>query len=241
MAYSPFPGNSVLLATSAESITATTTSLSETALTNGRCVVVTIKNIDTGQMAANCCVQVRNTTNGMTVPWQSAGRLWNGAFAILYFNMPVSVGDTVVIDLASSASLTASKTDVAAMLSPLEVATLLRPDGRGMPVASSAQPVTNYNNSLTPLSMVSAPGSGFRILLGPTINLEGQTSTSNGTLIGTINGTANVPLTQQYGLNANVVTVPCGILLDPNTAVLLQQVTNAVYVQTTFTYDLVPI
>jgi hypothetical protein len=233
---------SALQATAAESITSTVTSLSNTAGISGQCVAVTIKNIDTGQMAYNCSVRVRDTTNGMTGNWQSCGLLWNTAYATLFFNMPIVKGDTVIIDVIAPGSLTASKTDVTGYILLNATPTDLRPDGRGLPLHS--QMVLVGYGAGAAQAFISAPPSGFRILLcGTGLNNQVATVAAAAQMNVTVNGsTSELPLTYDSGqAGANAATVwPAGFLCDPATAVTVGVGTGGTAVASA-TYDIVPI
>jgi hypothetical protein len=216
--------NNALFGTTAVSVTTTAVSTSSTAAANGQCVVVTVGNIAaTAQFAANASVRVRNTTTAITTGWQSAGLLFVGQIATLYFNLPVTNGDTVVVDIIAPATITATKTTIAAVLSPLTIPTPLRPDGRSLPLGSqvfyAAQEAAG-----TP-SLVGTPGAGFRILMGASFLFGGSATTGplTVTLSATINGTAGVVNVVQSPTASigppSVVAPPAGVLCDPNTAV----------------------
>ena len=231
--------NNVLLATTAESITSTVTSLSETAGVTGRCVVVTIKNIDTSQMPYTCSVRVRNTTNGITGNWQSVGLLQAAAYGTLYFNLPVTNGDTVVIDVIAPGSLVASKTDVTVVLVPLEIATLLRPDGRGMPLGAYVKESSVTSADVTAQAAVT----GWQILVSSLIiAIVGTQAATIGYDTLTINGTST-PFALISGAVAGTLNAvyPQGLLGDPTTALTFKSGGAVSYTSyNVAVYDLVP-
>lgn len=204
--------NNVLLATANQSLTTTTTSTSETASATGRCVVVTVENIDTSQMAHTCSVRVRDTTNGIVTGWQTVGMLFNGEYGTLYFNLPVTNGDTVVIDTVASGTLTASKTAVTAVLSPLEIATQLTPNGRGLPVGSNV--ISSVFNSAA--NLVAAPASGFRIMLKELL-VAGATTSADAFPSATVNGNASTYINGCVGESFSFFQG--ALLCDPATAI----------------------
>ena len=228
--------NNALFGTTAISVTTTAHSISSTAAANGACVVVTVGNIAaSAQFAGNVSVRVRNTTTGVHTGWQSAGLLFVGQEATQYHNLPVTGGDTVVVDTIAPTTITASKTTIAAVLSPLTTPSTMRSDGRGMPLGSQAVQANPTNAIQTPIG---APGAGFRILVA-TMQLNPQGSVL-GQIQGTVNGSA-VPLTGAAQASLFVV-IPAtqGILLDPNTAVTVQSFSTS-QVNAFITYDIVPL
>lgn len=217
--------NNNLLAPTTESITTTVTSITETAAAHGRCVVVTLKNANASTAWAFVpCVRIRNTTNGMSTNWQTAGFVSATNYAQLYFNVPVTNGDSVVIDIIAPGTVGASAVSVAAVLSPLEMGSVpLRADGRSYPVGSYAVSWDGAGNNGT---RISAPGVGWKILVhSVTPPSEFNNASSHAyALQATLNG-ATINLCPVVAPAANVVGTAWaflpvgGILLDANTAV----------------------
>jgi hypothetical protein len=221
MAYQPYPGNSVLLAPTAETITSTVTSLSATALTSGQCVVVTLDNNLGSVWPTNVCIRVRDTTNGISTAWQNAGVLYTAGNAQLYFNLPVTNGDTVVIDVISISSIGSNGVKVAAVLSPLAIPTNLRADGRSKPLGSSAVGQTYSDTTQT---MVAATAGWRQLVLQATILGGRQTNLAQTAVYGIVNGAAaflvnvtSVGTTAMPGWQG--LSYDNGVLMDDNAAI----------------------
>ena len=224
--------NNVLLATTAVSVTSTVTSESETATVNGQCVVVTISCVTAKTMAYPVAVRVRDTSNGIITGWQlSPIQLAGGSGTVLYFNLPVTNGDTVVIDLIAQGTVGSASTNVAAVLSPLAIPTHLRPDGRSMPLATQGA----YTNSTSNTTLVGAV-SGWRALVATmTLSEAAGLLLIEVTMAGSVVG-----VFETAGDTAAFATLPAaGLLCDTDTAVsyLVSAPTNPLG---GVTYDLVP-
>ena len=233
--------NNALLATTAESITSTVTTLSETASMNGMCVVVTISCVAAKTMAYPVAVRIRDTTNGITTNWQlSPIQIAGGAGCQLYFNLPVTNGDTVDIDIIAQGTVGAVSTNVAAVLSPLSIPTNLRPDGRSLPLSTE----TAFVGATSTAATLVPATAGWRALIGTgevSVIATGGVGTLAGLYI-TIFGTSNpvILLTMDSAAGDSVnQSWPTGLLGDPDTAVVSgSAATGTQYVLAT--YDLVP-
>jgi hypothetical protein len=222
-----------LFGTTAVSVTTTAVSTSSTASIAGECVVVTVGNIAaTAQFAANASVRVRNTTSGITTGWQSCGLLFVGQIATLYHNIPVANGDTVVVDIIAPATITASKTTIAAVLTTTASSVVLRSDGRSLPLSSQVVAQAVASGTVT---LVAAPPAGFRILAGA---FDSAVNGSAG--IGTFNVTINgVAVSFYTGLSSSDNIGAAGLLLDPATTITISFITGTLGAEAF--YDIVPL
>jgi hypothetical protein len=227
-----------LFGTTAVSVTTTAVSTSSTATMAGECVVVTVGNIAaSAQFAANASVRVRNTTSGITTGWQSCGLLFVGQIAAQYHDIPVANGDTVVVDIIAPATITAAKTTIAAVLTTTAMHPRLRSDGRGMPLLSQVVGATGA------VTLVSAPVTGFRVLVGyvTVAGLSSTTGTPNVSI--TLNGSAGTVIAiQGSGAIASSDSWEVeGLLCDPATAVVGSLGGGATGLYQVVMYDIVPL
>ena len=211
----------VLQATVAVTPAATAVTKTNTATVNGLGVAVTIANSDTSPYTANVSVKVVNATTGVHSHWQSCGLLWNGSDATLFFNLPIAISDSIVVSITSPSTQTASKTNLTAIVTALPMAVSLRSDGRGMPLSS--QFVENQF-STSGGTLISAPASGFRLLISSALIIPGSGSIVPTTFVsGTVNGSAVNLIAGVSPANSigPPVTLPApggGVLLDPATS-----------------------
>ena len=242
------PANDVLVTTINTTPSETIQTETATASVSGECIVVTVKNVGTGQFPANLSIRVRDTTNGTVTGWQSCGLLWQGAYASLAFDVPVSSGDTVDIDFVGpSNSYAASTAAITAVLSPTPSGKPLRGDGRGLPINS--QTVQAYGNPQSGSSVVlGAPPTGFRYLIGSAVagGIGSGSGNAFGQFLGTANGGEYEIASLTFGASATissteVVIIPGGQLLDPATNVTMTSVLFSVVLLGQINYDVVPI
>ena len=232
--------NNVLLATTAVSVTSTVTSESETAGVNGQCVVVSVSCVTAKTMAYPVAVRVRDTTNGIITGWQICPiQVAGGSASQLYFNLPVTNGDTVVIDLIAQGTVGSGSTNVTAVLSPLAVPTALRSDGRSLPLNTQGIQNTAGSGGTTLVAAVA----NWRPLVGmafiavfstPAAGLAYVNATVGGgfTLCAMLSGAAYGSESAQWGQ---------GLLGDADTVIAAVGPSAGATVEAGVSYDLVPV
>jgi hypothetical protein len=187
-------------------------------------------------MAFPVAVRVRDTSNGITTAWQLCPvQVAGGNACQLYFNLPVTNGDTVDIDLIAQGTVGSGATNVAVVLSPFSIPTALRPDGRSLPLIS--QYVDVNATAPTTATVVSAVA-GWRVLAA--FIYIAAVASGSCSLAGVLNG-ATAYLGFVTGASwVQVPLPPAGILLDANTAVSYTPPGSGTG-GSVFGYDLVPI
>jgi hypothetical protein len=238
--------NNQLLAPTAETISTSVTTLTETAGANGQCVIVTLTNnlAPSSIWPTSVSVRVRDTTLGVITSYQTAPPLQNGSTCQLYFNLPVTSGDTVDIDLISSAAIGANGVKVSAILSPSPMFVALRVDGRSKPLGC-----LSVRSAATSTTTLQAAISGWSVLLrSATIFLEGTgTVVAQARIQGTLGSNATSPLITGIGSVAATDSAASvaqewdqGILFDPDTLVESFFTSSPTSAMFEIHYDLVP-
>jgi len=230
--------NNILLATTAISVTATVTTQSTTAAVDGQCVVVSVSCVTAKTMAFPVAVRVRDTTNGITTAWQlSPIQIAGGSATQLYFNLPVTNGDTVDLDFIAQGAVGASSTDVTAVLSPLSIPTRLRPDGRSLPLNTAWGGV----NAGTTAATLAAAVTGWRCLLGQASAYIYGLAVNGGNISTTLNG-GTIYLLQDASsaYQSTALTWETGLLIDPDVAVVGNGSSAGGNISFELLYDMVP-
>jgi hypothetical protein len=156
----------------------------------------------------------------------------------------VTSGDSIAIDYTGPTALTASKMNLAAVLSPLQIATTLRGDGRGMPLNSQ---VASGSLTATGAVTIAAPGAGFRLMLGAySLSALVGASVVQLSVQTTKNGAAGQTVVLTDGVNglSNLAGIfPIGEMSDPNTSASanITSTTGVVTATGVILYDVVPI
>ena len=228
----------VLQATVAVTPAATAVTKTNTATVNGLGVAVTIANTDTAPYTANVCVKVVNSTSGMEAHWQSCGLVSNGSSVTLYFNLPVAIGDSIVVSIISPSTQASTKTNLTAVVTALPMAVNLRPDGRGAPLGSQFGFYGN-NGSGVATTIQAAVGASWRILVKWATILS-QGATGNGEIY-LYDGTTQWVIVQATGAAGFSLAPPDGILSLPNASITGYNFTNTVYSSGQIMYDIVPL
>lgn len=212
--------NQILLATTAESLTATVTSVTKTATVDAQGCIVTMEWTDTAKTGFPSACRLRNTTSGVWTEWQPVGILQpTTGYATLYFTLPVANGDTVVIDLIATGTLTASKMNVTAELVP-------QAPGFGDWSLTAYQSL--YLAPSTVLQNLQAAVSGWSAVVVSaffTVN-AGAGGPCQGSINGTYNGNTTVLAAAAAPTSGTATAAQNfpghGIRLDPNAAVTVQ-------------------